>query len=299
MSHRSRGRNSGRSRAGCGTGAGETPAALRKRTRVTTNTGLRVDVGLLDRLMNLVGELVLTRNQVLQYNAAREDAALNAISQRLNLITSELQESVMKTRMQPIGVVWNKLPRMVRDLATSLGKEIDLEMDGAETELDRTIIEAIKDPLTHIVRNSCDHGIEEPEVRSEGGKTPRGRLSFARFTKAGRSTSKSPMTEPASTPRGQGQSGRAGLISADQAAPVRPRSRQPGFSARLLHRRGGHQYFRPRRGHGCGQNAHRADRRHGGSFQRARRGNDRAGQDPAHARHRSRAWWSGRAASGS
>ena len=92
-------------------------------------TSLRVDVGLLDRLMNLVGELVLTRNQVLQYNAGRDDSALNAISQRLNLITTELQEGVMKTRMQPIGVVWNKLPRVVRDLA-SLGKQIVLEMEG-------------------------------------------------------------------------------------------------------------------------------------------------------------------------
>ena len=90
--------------------------------------------------MDLVGELVLTRNQILQFNIEREDPALNATSQRLNLITTELQEGVMKTRMQPIGVVWNKLPRVVRDMATTLGKQIRLQMDGAETELDRTII---------------------------------------------------------------------------------------------------------------------------------------------------------------
>jgi two-component system, chemotaxis family, sensor kinase CheA len=140
---------------------------------------------MLDKLMNLVGELVLTRNQVLQYNSALEDSALNAISQRLNLITTELQEGVMKTRMQPIGLVWNKLPRIVRDLARSLGKEINLEMEGAGTELDRAIIESIKDPLTHIVRNSCDHGIEDPEKRRQVGKPPRGRLSLRAFHEGG------------------------------------------------------------------------------------------------------------------
>src|SRR5205807_5768781 len=100
-----------------------------------SDTAIRVDVGLLDKLMNLVGELVLARNQILQFNSQREDASLNTTSQRLNLITSELQEGVMKTRMQPIGVVWNKLPRLVRDVASNLGKQVRLVMDGAETEL--------------------------------------------------------------------------------------------------------------------------------------------------------------------
>jgi two-component system, chemotaxis family, sensor kinase CheA len=149
------------------------------------DTSLRVDVGLLERLMNLAGELVLTRNQLAQYQAARQDAALNAIAQRLNLITSELQEGVTKTRMQPIGLVWNKFPRVVRDLSTSLHKEIALEMDGADTELDRTILEAIKDPLTHIVRNSCDHGIEEPARRLAAGKPARGRLALRAFHEGG------------------------------------------------------------------------------------------------------------------
>ena len=117
------------------------------KSSAVADSNIRVAVGLLDKLMDLVGELVLTRNQILQFNNEREDAALNATSQRLNLITSELQEGVMKTRMQPIGMVWNKLPRVVRDMAVALGKQIRLEMDGAETELDRTIIEAIKDPL--------------------------------------------------------------------------------------------------------------------------------------------------------
>ena len=139
--------------------------------------------GLLDKLMDLVGELVLTRNQILQFNTEREDAALNATSQRLNLITTELQEGVMKTRMQPIGMVWNKLPRVVRDMAVALGKQIRLEMDGAETELDRTIIEAIKDPLVHLVRNSCDHGIEPPEVRAARGQAAAGQADPARLSR--------------------------------------------------------------------------------------------------------------------
>jgi len=146
---------------------------------------LRVDVNLLDRLMNLVGELVLNRNQILQYTAEHEEAALNALSQRLNLITSELQERVMKTRMQPIGQVFNKAPRIVRDLAASLKKEITLDVSGSETELDRTILEAIKDPFTHIVRNSCDHGIESPAVREQAGKPRAGVLSLKAFHEGG------------------------------------------------------------------------------------------------------------------
>jgi two-component system chemotaxis sensor kinase CheA len=135
--------------------------------------------------MNLVGELVLARNQILQFNATQEDTNFGATTQRLNQITTELQESVMKTRMQPIGVVWNKLPRVVRDLATACGKQIRLEMDGAETELDKTIIEAIKDPLTHIVRNCCDHGIETPEARSAKGKPAQGTLSLRAYHEGG------------------------------------------------------------------------------------------------------------------
>jgi two-component system, chemotaxis family, sensor kinase CheA len=158
--------------------------AVQKASSVADST-IRVDVGLLDKLMNLVGELVLTRNQILQFNAQQEDTTLNVTSQRLNLITSELQEGVMKTRMQPIGVVWNKLPRLVRDLAATFNKQIHLEMDGAETELDKTIIEAIKDPLTHIVRNCCDHGIETPEVRTGKGKPAQGKVMLRAYHEGG------------------------------------------------------------------------------------------------------------------
>jgi two-component system chemotaxis sensor kinase CheA len=155
------------------------------RHSAAADANIRVGVGLLDKLMDLVGELVLTRNQILQFNTEREDFALNATSQRLNLITTELQEGVMKTRMQPIGVVWNKLPRVVRDMAIALGKQIELEMDGAETELDRTIIEAIKDPLMHLIRNSCDHGIEMPDVRTQAGKPAHGTLILRAFHEGG------------------------------------------------------------------------------------------------------------------
>ena len=151
---------------------------------VAHNT-IRVDVGLLDKLMNLVGELVLARNQILQFTAAQKDTVYLGAAQRLNLITTELQEGVMKTRMQPIGTVWNKLPRFVRDLAVSCGKSIQIEMSGAETELDKTIIEAIKSPLTHIIRNTIDHGIESPEIRMANGKPSDGRLSLRAFHEGG------------------------------------------------------------------------------------------------------------------
>jgi two-component system chemotaxis sensor kinase CheA len=146
---------------------------------------IRVDVGRLDKLMNLVGELVLARNQILQYTAARQDAAFLAGAQRLDRITTELQAGVMKTRMQPIGTVWDKLPRVARDLALACGKQVTLDLEGADTELDRTIIETIKDPLTHLVRNAIDHGIETPAVRQARGKPAAGRLSLRAFHEGG------------------------------------------------------------------------------------------------------------------
>jgi two-component system, chemotaxis family, sensor kinase CheA len=139
-------------------------------------SSVRVDVRLLDGLMNLVGELVLARNQILQYAQAGGDAGFSATTQQLNLITSELQEGLMKTRMQPIEQVWSKFPRVVRDLAMDLGKDVRIEMHGKETELDRTLIDAVKDPLTHIVRNAVDHGIESPDARAATGKPPHGTL---------------------------------------------------------------------------------------------------------------------------
>jgi two-component system, chemotaxis family, sensor kinase CheA len=146
---------------------------------------IRVDVGLLDKVMNLVGELVLARNQLLQFANRMKDTSFLAASQRLNLITTELQEGVMKTRMQPIGNIWGQFPRTVRDVALGCGKEVAIEMEGKETELDKTIIEAIKDPLTHLVRNSVDHGIELPEERVKAGKDRNGRLTLRAFHEGG------------------------------------------------------------------------------------------------------------------
>ena len=153
--------------------------------RKASDSTIRVEVALLDRLMNLVGELVLTRNQILQYSGGLENKAIVSSSQRLNLITTELQENVMKTRMQPIGGIWNKLPRIVRDLSQSTEKEVDIIMEGAETELDKTILEAIKDPFTHIVRNSIDHGIEKPDERQRKNKARRGTIRLRAYHESG------------------------------------------------------------------------------------------------------------------
>jgi two-component system chemotaxis sensor kinase CheA len=146
--------------------------------RAVADSTIRVDVDLLDELMLLVGELVLTRNQIVQYVGRSNDTDLLRASQRLNLIASELQEGVMKTRMQPIDHIWSKLPRVVRDLGLQLKKSIRLEMEGRDTELDKTLLEAVKDPLTHLVRNSVDHGIEANDVRKAKGKPAEGVLTL-------------------------------------------------------------------------------------------------------------------------
>ncbi len=135
--------------------------------------------------MNLVGELVLARNQILQVGARVDEPGFLNAAQRINLVTTELQQQVMKTRMQPIGNVWSKLPRVVRDLAMVCGKQVRVEMNGKDTELDRTILEAIKDPLTHIVRNAIDHGIEEPGARAGKGKPKTGTLSLRAYHEGG------------------------------------------------------------------------------------------------------------------
>ena len=134
---------------------------------VGSEGSIRVDVGLLNQLMDLVGELVLARNQLLQTERTEHDRRLSKVTQQVNRITTELQERVMKTRMQPIGNIWGKFPRLVRDLAVMCGKEVDLLMDGGETEVDKSLLEAIKDPLTHLIRNAIDHGIESAADRIE------------------------------------------------------------------------------------------------------------------------------------
>jgi two-component system, chemotaxis family, sensor kinase CheA len=146
--------------------------------RIATKS-IRVHVDTLEHLMTMVSELVLTRNQLLEIGRRHEDSEFKAPLQRLSNVTAELQEGVMKTRMQQIGVAWQKLPRIVRDLSTELGKSIELELHGAETELDRQVLELIKDPLIHIVRNSADHGLESPAVRRAAGKPEKGTIRLS------------------------------------------------------------------------------------------------------------------------
>ncbi|MFH1604898.1 MAG: Hpt domain-containing protein, partial [Pseudomonadota bacterium] len=139
---------------------------------------LRVNINVLEDLMTLVSELVLTRNQLLQIMRSHGDSPFAAPLQRLNQVTTELQESVMMTRMQPIGNAWGKLPRLVRDLSQEVGKKIELAMTGADTELDRQVLESIRDPLTHMVRNSADHGIEMAADRLAAGKPEHGTIEL-------------------------------------------------------------------------------------------------------------------------
>ena len=161
---------------------------LAKRRAVAAETGpvagpsvsertVRVDVDLLETLMRQVGELVLARNQLISHAGELADGGRTL--QRLSLIVSELQEDVMKTRMQPVEQLWSKLPRVVRDLAKQFGKEVTLSLSGGETELDRSVLEAVKDPLTHLVRNAVDHGIEAPDVREAAGKPKVGTIALS------------------------------------------------------------------------------------------------------------------------
>jgi two-component system chemotaxis sensor kinase CheA len=154
-------------------------------SRSSDRGSLRVDVEQLDKLMDLVGELVLVRNQVLQISSRQSDPAFLVASQRLNLITSEIQEGVAKSRMQPIDNIWRKVPRLLHDLTIQCGKKVRLQMDGNETELDKTLLEAIQDPLTHLVRNAVDHGIETPEVRQAAGKPAEGCVTLRAFHENG------------------------------------------------------------------------------------------------------------------
>ncbi len=220
------------------TAAAETksPAGEVKEPLATGESTIRVDVSLLDKLMTRVGELVLARNQILQHTNHQEDSSFVSTAQRLNLITTELQEDVMKTRMQPIGNVWAKFPRVVRDLSSQLGKKIRIEMEGKETELDKTIVEAIKDPLTHLVRNSVDHGIESPEVRVESGKPAEGCLSLRAYHEGGQVNIEiSDDGAGLNLDRIRNKAIERGLINADQAAAMSEREAAqlillPGFS---------------------------------------------------------------------
>jgi two-component system, chemotaxis family, sensor kinase CheA len=165
-----------------GTSAGE-PAALD--SSAVYDASVRIHVDLLNKLMRVAGEIVLARNQILQYGQKYEDPTFQNTCRQLNLITTELQEYVMKTRLQPIGNVWNRFPRLVHDTAHACGKKVRLEIEGSETELDKTLIEAIRDPLTHLVRNAIDHGLESPARRLEVGKPEEGCVRLRAYHEGG------------------------------------------------------------------------------------------------------------------
>jgi two-component system, chemotaxis family, sensor kinase CheA len=158
---------------------------LAKSGALASNQTIRVNVDVLETLMTMVSELVLTRNQLLQMVRNTSDSEFKGPLQRLSVVTAELQDSVMKTRMQPIGTAWKKLPRIVRDAARDLGKKIDLVMEGETTELDRQVLELIKDPLTHMIRNSCDHGLESPQLRASAGKPETGTIKLNAYHEGG------------------------------------------------------------------------------------------------------------------
>jgi two-component system chemotaxis sensor kinase CheA len=155
-------------------------------TVAVAETTVRVDVDLLASILDLVGELVLARNQLRSIDS--DDPAVQACAQRINAVTNALQETAVKTRLQPVEHVFSRFPRTVRDLAVSCGKEVQLVIDGADTELDRSLIESIRDPLTHLIRNSVDHGIEPPDIRTAAGKPRAGRLSLRAFNESGQVT---------------------------------------------------------------------------------------------------------------
>ncbi len=156
-----------------------------RKADTSQETSLRVNVQLLESLMNLAGELVLGRNQLYQAIAQNEARAIKLAGQRISIVTSELQEAIMQTRMQSISNIFNKFPRVVRDMAKNLGKEIILNIEGKEVEMDKTIIEGLSDPLTHLIRNSVDHGVETPEIRIQADKKPAGTVNLRAYHGAG------------------------------------------------------------------------------------------------------------------
>jgi len=161
-------------------------SAANANTTSSEQTSLRVNVKVLDTLMNLAGELVLGRNQLLQEASSKDHRGIEVVAGRIDQVTSELQEAIMQTRMQPIGTVFSKFPRIVRDLSGDLGKQCELVIDGKDVELDKTIIEGIGDPLTHLIRNSVDHGVETPDIRISRGKNPCGTVSLKAYHQAGK-----------------------------------------------------------------------------------------------------------------
>jgi two-component system chemotaxis sensor kinase CheA len=166
-------------------GAARTDEPSEARHGAAAPENVRVDLGLLDKLVDLAGELVLTRNHIVQLTKGREDVVMTSATQRLNFVTAQLQDGIMRMRMQPVSNLFTRFPRVVRDLARSCRKLVRLDLDGGSTELDKSLIETIKDPLVHLLRNCVDHGIETPEVRSANGKHPEGRIALRAYHQNG------------------------------------------------------------------------------------------------------------------
>ena len=240
------------------------PEGAAKAPASAADSTLRVDVNLLNRMMNLVGELVLTRNQILQATSA--DAGFTMLSRRLDMVTADLREAVMKARMQPVSHVFSKFPRLVRDLAQQLGKRVRLEMEGQETELDKSLLEAIKDPLTHSVRNSIDHGIEEPYVREAAGKPAEGILKLRAY-QDGSHVIVEVMDDGGGirVEKVRDKAIERKLIYRREGRAVkRARTVAIDFSAGVFDGCGRDQCLRARGGHGRGAQQRREDRRQGG-----------------------------------
>ncbi len=207
-----------------------------KKASSAAQSTLRVHVGVIDTLMNLAGELVLGRNQLLQEADSQNNIGIESVAARIDQVTSELQEAIMQTRMQPIGTVFNKFPRIVRDLSSTLGKKCELVIEGKEVEMDKTIIEGISDPLTHLIRNSVDHGIETPEERLANGKPEQGTIVLKGYHQAGKvNISISDDGAGIDTAKLKDKAIEKGLITAEQAATMSQREAvnlifHPGFS---------------------------------------------------------------------
>ena len=227
------------------------------------NKSIRVSVDTLEYLMTMVSELVLTRNQLLDIVRRHDDSEFKVPLQRLSNVTAELQDGVMRTRMQPIGNAWQKLPRIVRDLSAELGKDIELEMHGADTELDRQVLERIKDPLTHMVRNSADHGLESRAERIAAGKPEKGTIRLTAYHEGGHIIiGVADDGRGLDTARIRDKALASGLATeAELDKMSEPQIQKfiftPGFSTAAED----HQRVRPRRRHGRGAQQHRSDRR--------------------------------------
>ena len=257
-------------------------------TGKSANQSIRVTVDTLEQLMTMVSELVLTRNQLLEIVRRHEESEFKTPLQRLSNVTAELQEGVMKTRMQPIGNAWQKLPRIVRDLSNELGKKIDLEMQGADTELDRQVLDLIKDPLTHMVRNSADHGLETAEERRAVGKPEHGLIRLSAYHEGGYIIIRiADDGRGLDTERIKAKAIARALISEVDAeklpeAQIHKFIFAPGFStaAKVTQR------IRPRCRHGRCPQQHRSDRRNDRRDVGCRRRVELRHQDTAHAGNR-------------